>query len=103
MTQETNARLHEVGADPKQQQTVGELTRPRARSDNEPSLIYDDDLSPRECEIVRLVAKGLPNKTIAAVLEISHHTVQTYLNRMFHKKQVHARAALVAKVFRNSR
>ena len=103
MTQETNARLQEVRTDPKQQQTVGELTRPRARSDNEPSLIYDDDLSPRECEIVRLVAKGLPNKTIAAVLEISHHTVQTYLNRMFHKKQVHARAALVAKVFRNSR
>src|SRR5262245_10558975 len=36
-------------------------------------------LSPRECEIARMVAQGYPNKTIAAVLEISSWTVGTYL------------------------
>jgi len=62
------------------------------------TLVHDHDLSPRECEIVRLVAKGLPNKTIAAILDISPYTVQTYLRRMFDKKQVRTRAALVAVV-----
>jgi len=35
-------------------------------------------LSPREQEIARMVARGFPNKTIAAVLEISAWTVGTY-------------------------
>ena len=64
-----------------------------------PPLISDEELSPRENEIVRLIARGLPNKTIAYVLDISPHTVQTYVRRMFDKKQVRNRAALVASVF----
>jgi DNA-binding CsgD family transcriptional regulator len=55
-------------------------------------------LSPREQEIARMVAGGLPNKTIAAVLEISSWTVGTYLRRMFAKLGVSSRAAMVAKV-----
>ena len=54
-------------------------------------------LSPREQEIARMVAKGYPNKTIAAVLEISTWTVNTHLRRMFAKLDVHSRAALIAK------
>lgn len=53
-------------------------------------------LSPREREIVRLVAKGLPNKTIAAVLDISPWTVSTHLRRIFAKLQVTSRAQMVA-------
>src|SRR5580658_8530751 len=37
------------------------------------------NLSPREQEIALMVAAGHPNKTIAAVLEISVWTVNTYL------------------------
>ena len=55
-------------------------------------------LSPREQEIARMVARGLPNKTIAAVLEISTWTVGTYLRRMFAKLHVTSRAALVAQL-----
>jgi DNA-binding CsgD family transcriptional regulator len=55
-------------------------------------------LSPREQEIARMVARGLPNKTIAAVLEISTWTVGTYLRRMFAKLGVTSRAAMVAKL-----
>lgn len=55
-------------------------------------------LSPREREIARMVARGLPNKTIAAVLEISSWTVGTYLRRMFAKLHVTSRAAMVAKL-----
>lgn len=55
-------------------------------------------LSPREQEIVRMVAKGYPNKTIAAVLDISLWTVGTHLRRIFAKLNVGSRAAMVARV-----
>lgn len=54
--------------------------------------------SPRESEIARMVAKGYPNKTIAAVLEISSWTVCTHLRRMFAKLGVSSRAAMVAQM-----
>jgi DNA-binding CsgD family transcriptional regulator len=56
-------------------------------------------LSPREKEIVRLVAKGLPNKAIAEVLDISLWTVATYLRRLFAKVAVSSRAELIARVY----
>jgi DNA-binding CsgD family transcriptional regulator len=55
-------------------------------------------LSPREQEIARMVAKGYPNKTIAAVLEISSWTVCTHWRRIFAKLGVGSRAAMVAKL-----
>jgi DNA-binding CsgD family transcriptional regulator len=58
-------------------------------------------LSPREHEIVRMVAKGYPNKTIAAVLDISAWTVGTYLRRIFAKLGVSTRASMVAKLQRS--
>jgi DNA-binding CsgD family transcriptional regulator len=45
-----------------------------------------------------MVAEGYPNKTIAAVLDISSWTVSTYLRRMFAKLGVHSRAAMVARI-----
>jgi DNA-binding CsgD family transcriptional regulator len=55
-------------------------------------------LSPREQEIVRMVAGGHPNKAIASVLNISSWTVCTYLRRIFAKLGVNSRAAMVARV-----
>jgi DNA-binding CsgD family transcriptional regulator len=55
-------------------------------------------LSPREQEIVRLVAKGHPNKVIADVLNISSWTVCTHLRRIFAKLGVGSRAAMVAQL-----
>jgi len=54
--------------------------------------------TPRECEIARMVAKGYPNKAIAAVLEISSWTVGTHLRHMFAKLGVPSRAAMVARM-----
>jgi DNA-binding CsgD family transcriptional regulator len=56
-------------------------------------------LSPREKEIVRMVAEGYPNKTIAGVLDISSWTVGTHLRRVFLKLGVGSRAAMVARLF----
>jgi DNA-binding CsgD family transcriptional regulator len=53
-------------------------------------------LSPRELAIARLVARGLPNKSIGHLLDISPWTVATHLRRIFGKLQVASRAAMVA-------
>jgi two-component system nitrate/nitrite response regulator NarL len=58
------------------------------------------NLSGREQEIARLVARGLPNKAIAAVLEISPWTVSTHLRRIFAKLDVSTRAEMVASVLK---
>lgn len=58
-------------------------------------------LSPREQEIARMVAKGYPNKTIAAVLDISSWTVGTHLRRIFAKLGVGSRAAMVAQLLQD--
>ena len=55
-------------------------------------------LSPREQEIGRMVAKGHPNKVIADVLNISSWTVCTHLRRIFAKLGVGTRAAMVAQL-----
>jgi DNA-binding CsgD family transcriptional regulator len=55
-------------------------------------------LSPREIEIVRLIAAGHPNKVIAVVLEISVWTVCTHLRRIFAKLGVNSRAAMIARI-----
>jgi len=65
-----------------------------------PQRIRNEQLSPREQEIARMIAEGYPNKTIAAVLDISTWTVNTYLRRIFAKLNVTSRAAMVAKLMR---
>ena len=57
-------------------------------------------LSPREREVVRLVASGLPNKSIAHALQISSWTVATYMRRIFAKLDVCSRAEMVAKALK---
>jgi two-component system, NarL family, nitrate/nitrite response regulator NarL len=55
-------------------------------------------LSPRELAVARLIAKGLPNKSISDILEISPYTVATHLRRIFIKLGVSSRAAMVARL-----
>jgi DNA-binding CsgD family transcriptional regulator len=67
-----------------------------------PRLSANTRLSPREREITHLIIKGLPNKTIAAMLNISRWTVGTYVKRIFAKLNVNTRAELVAKVLQEN-
>jgi DNA-binding CsgD family transcriptional regulator len=64
----------------------------------EPAEPGAPSLSPREREIVRMVALGHQNKVIAGALNISSWTVSTHLRRIFTKLGVSSRAAMVAKV-----
>ena len=59
-------------------------------------------LSPRELEIVRMVAQGHQNKIIAGILNISTWTVCAHVRRIFAKLGVSSRAAMVARLLENS-
>jgi two-component system, LuxR family, response regulator FixJ len=51
-------------------------------------------LSPRELEVARLVAKGLPSKTISTRLDISERTVQVHRLHIMGKLEIHSVAEL---------
>lgn len=53
-----------------------------------------DLLSPRETEIVKMVAAGLRNKEIAIELSIGEGTVKTHLHAIYEKLGVHGRVEL---------
>jgi DNA-binding NarL/FixJ family response regulator len=52
-------------------------------------------LTERETEVLRLVAKGLTAKQVAARLVLSHRTVQNHVQNAMIKLQLHNRAELV--------
>src|SRR5215216_4850736 len=64
------------------------------------SLRALQSLTPREIEILGLLAEGLGNKTIAARLGISEHTVKTHVTSVFTKLEVSTRAEAVARAAR---
>ena len=45
----------------------------------------EDDLTPREAEVLRLIAAGQSNREIARTLFVSEATVKTHVNRIFAK------------------
>lgn len=55
-------------------------------------------ITPREAEIVDLVAQGLTNKQIGAALWITENSVKQALKRIFRKLGVSSRAEMVAKL-----
>jgi DNA-binding NarL/FixJ family response regulator len=55
------------------------------------------ELSPREREVLELLARGYLYKEIAEMLKISVQTVNTYIRRIYEKLHVRSRAQAVAK------
>jgi DNA-binding CsgD family transcriptional regulator len=54
-------------------------------------------LSPRECEILELLASGQSNKELARTLGISPNTVKTHIARVFEKLDVQKRVSAIEK------
>jgi DNA-binding NarL/FixJ family response regulator len=66
---------------------------PRPASDGVPPEL--EELTPRELEVLRLIARGHSNAEIAAELVTSMATVKTHVNRIFRKLGVAERAQAV--------
>ena len=56
-----------------------------------------ENLSPREQEVLDLLAQGFLYKEIADRLSVSYETVHTYIRRIYEKLQVRTRTEAVAK------
>jgi DNA-binding CsgD family transcriptional regulator len=66
------------------------LGRPSARSDSAQGL------TPRELQVLRLVATGKTNRMIAEQLELSEKTIDRHVSNIFQKIDVGSRAAATA-------
>jgi DNA-binding NarL/FixJ family response regulator len=77
---------------------VVQLAR-RANAAQSPNPIGLANLSPRETEILSLLAKGYRYKEIADDLHINVETVRTHLRRIYQKLQVGSRTEAVVKFF----
>ncbi len=67
---------------------------------NDPQTDETADLTPRESEVLRLIAEGLPNKTIALKLGISEHTVKFHVNAILTKFGAQSRTEAVVRATR---
>jgi len=59
-----------------------------------------EELTPRELEVLQLLAEGLPNKTIARQLKISEHTVKFHVNAILGKLGAQSRTEAVVRATR---
>jgi DNA-binding NarL/FixJ family response regulator len=80
-----------IYVDPAMMSKVVGSTRLRSLDD----ALKDNNLSDRETEVLRLIALGYSNKEIAAQLDISIKTVETYKARLMEKLDLHSRVDIV--------
>lgn len=59
-----------------------------------------EELTPREIEVLQLLAEGLPNKQIALHLGISEHTVKFHVDAILGKLGAHSRTEAVTRAAR---
>ena len=75
------------------EQAEAVVSLPRRSEEGDGGLI--EALTPRELEVLELVANGLPNRDIAHALSISEHTVKFHLASIFGKLGVSTRTEAV--------
>ncbi|ADQ45028.1 transcriptional regulator, LuxR family [Caldicellulosiruptor kronotskyensis 2002] len=65
------------------------------------SAVNNSELTKREKEIIKLIAKGYSNKEISSFLNISEGTVKTYIKIIMLKLNARSRVEIAAYYFQN--
>jgi two-component system, NarL family, response regulator len=60
------------------------------------SRLREEELTPRELEILTLVGRGLSNKLIARALDITEGTVKTHVKNLLEKLDATSRTEAIA-------
>lgn len=90
-----------------QQRLIAAASRPAAPPAPAPApspvspVSPPDGLTPRETEVLRLIAAGLSNQDISERLFVSEATVKTHINNLFAKARLRDRAQAVAYAFQH--
>jgi DNA-binding NarL/FixJ family response regulator len=87
--------------DPDVQQRLVSAVIDTAPAPVAPSPELPDELTPREAEVLKLIAAGLSNAEIAEALVVSGATVKTHVNRIFFKTGARDRAQAVRYAYRH--
>lgn len=74
----------------------GERHLPPAIASRLADRLVRPSLTPRELDVLRLVAKGRSNKELAAAMFVSEETIKTHMKSLFQKLGVHDRAQAVS-------
>jgi len=77
------------------------ILREFARSDRPETSDAPDELTPREVEVLELVAQGSTNAEIAQTLGVSENTVKFHMKNILQKLHVRNRAEVVAYALRS--
>ncbi len=82
------------------------LLSPTERSGGGPAVpevpeLIPRELTPRETQVLHLLAEGLPNKVIASQLDISEHTVKFHINSIMGKLGAQSRTDAVMRATRS--
>src|SRR5919198_5578375 len=75
------------------------VIEPAKASEVAPLIVDAYELTPREVDVTRALARGLTTNEIARELHLSRYTVQDHLKSVYEKAGVSSRGELVAKMF----